>query len=313
MAKVVAAKNDIQRIGLFSEVGYITIGDPYKPIIDRPFNDNAGRGKQMMSCCTKSKTGLTDGYFQSHFGRVFEKECYSNPIKQRRQERNKETRKNIVKTAFYPSNAAKKPSGLGSHYGTFGGPVDYFKGATRSKESYKSPGKNFLTNPMKNGSGYGYTSLTIGKDLEYTSEYIGRPDEIRKLERQEHSKKQISSPFKLNLHHNSLFDPNIFKSDKPLPPLKRRDDMSSKGRVSIPFKQSSPSKAIGNCKAGTFTPYPEHPVDGYEVKGQRPPGPKYGVFFPSAGNKSRPTDSGISMHVNKRTNITNFRTTKCSV
>lgn len=55
--------NDIQRIGLFSEVGYITIGDPYRTIVDRPFNDSASRGKQMMSCATKSKTGLGDGYF----------------------------------------------------------------------------------------------------------------------------------------------------------------------------------------------------------------------------------------------------------
>ena len=140
MKKVVSSKNDIQRIGLFSEVGYITIGDPYKPIIDRPFNDNAGRGKQMMSSYTKSKTGLIDGYFQSNFGRVFEKEGYADPIKQRRQERNKQTQKNIVGKAFYPSNATKKPSGLGSHYGTFAGAVDYFKGVTRPKEPYKSAG-----------------------------------------------------------------------------------------------------------------------------------------------------------------------------
>lgn len=141
MKKVIASKNDIQRIGLFSEVGYITIGDPYKPIIDRPFNDNAGRGKQMMSSYTKSKTGLIDGYFQSNFGRVFEKEGYSDPIKQRRLERNKQTQKNIVNKAFYPSNATKRPSGLGNHYGTFAGAVDYFKGLTRPKQPYKSPGK----------------------------------------------------------------------------------------------------------------------------------------------------------------------------
>lgn len=133
-------KNDIQRIGLFSEVGYITIGDPYKPIIDRPFNDKAARGKQMMSSCTKSKTGLCDGYFQSNFGRVFEKEGYTDPIKQRRLERSKETKRNIVPTAFYPSNATKKPSGKGSSYGTFSGAVQYFKATTRPKEPYKSPG-----------------------------------------------------------------------------------------------------------------------------------------------------------------------------
>ena len=53
----------------------------------------------------------------------------------------------------------------------------------KSKLNFET-GKNFLTNPTKKGSGYGYTSLTIGKDFEYTSEYIGRPDEMRSLERQ---------------------------------------------------------------------------------------------------------------------------------
>lgn len=120
----------------------------------------------------------------------------------------------------------------------------------------------------------------------------------------------ISTAFKLNLHHNSLFDPNIFKSDKPLPPVKQHgpDIKRRFGRVNPPFKQSSPAKEIGNCKAGTFTRYPQHPVDGFDLRGPKPPGPKYGMFSPSAGNKSRPTDSVIRMHARKTINIKNFRT-----
>ena len=34
---------------------------------------------------------------------------------------------------------------------------------------------------------------------------------------------------------------------------------------------------MSNCKAGTFTKYPEHPVDGYAIKAKKPLGPKYGV------------------------------------
>ena len=132
--------NDIQRIGLFSEVGYITIGDPYKSLRDRPFNDKAGKGKQMMSFCTKSKTGLCDGYFQSNFGRIFEKEGYSDQRRLARLERINEAKKNTDSKPFLPSNATKKPSGLGSHYGTFSGKVPYFKGTARPKERYKSPG-----------------------------------------------------------------------------------------------------------------------------------------------------------------------------
>ncbi|KAL5269563.1 hypothetical protein ACHWQZ_G003160 [Mnemiopsis leidyi] len=304
--------NDIQRIGLFSEVGYITIGDPYKSIRDRPFNDNAGKGKQMMSFCTKSKTGLCDGYFQSNFGRIFEQEGYSDQRRLARLERINEAKKNIDSKPFLPSNATKRPSGLGSHYGTFSGKVPYFKATARPKERYKSPGKNFLTNPTKKGSGYGYNSLTIGHDLQYSGESISLPDEIRAAERKEHKKKMISKPFKLNLHNHSLFDPNIFKSTRPLPPVPpKTPDSSPRKRTNPPFKQSSPGKEIGNCKAGTFTPYPEHPVDGFDLRGQKPPGPKYGLFCPSAGNKSRPTGSIINMKVNKTMNVTNFRTIKC--
>jgi hypothetical protein len=136
--------NDIQRIGLFSEVGYITIGDPYKSMRDRPFNDNAGRGKQMMSFCTKSKTGLCDGYFQSNFGRIFEREGYSDQRRLARLERINEAKKNTDVKPFLPSNATKKPSGLGSHYGTFSGKVPYFKGTARPKDRYKSPGEVIL-------------------------------------------------------------------------------------------------------------------------------------------------------------------------
>ena len=46
-------------------------------------------------------------------------------------------------------------SGQGSHYGTFSGPTGAFSAATKPKEKYKAPGKNFLTNPGKKGTGFG--------------------------------------------------------------------------------------------------------------------------------------------------------------
>ena len=46
-------------------------------------------------------------------------------------------------------------SGVGSHYGTFTGPVSAFSAANRPKQKYKPPGKNFITNPGKIGTGYG--------------------------------------------------------------------------------------------------------------------------------------------------------------
>lgn len=46
-------------------------------------------------------------------------------------------------------------SGLGSHYGTLSGPISAFSPNMRPGKAYASPGKNFLTNPGKKGTGFG--------------------------------------------------------------------------------------------------------------------------------------------------------------
>ena len=63
------AKSDMERLGVFKELGYITIGDAYAPNSSRAFNANAGKGQQMMTCCTKVKSGLQTGYFSDKFNR----------------------------------------------------------------------------------------------------------------------------------------------------------------------------------------------------------------------------------------------------
>ena len=46
-------------------------------------------------------------------------------------------------------------SGLGSHYGTLTGPIQAFSPGQRQRKQYKPPGKNFYTNPGKDGTGFG--------------------------------------------------------------------------------------------------------------------------------------------------------------
>ena len=75
-------------------------------------------------------------------------------VKLRRQQRLKENRRNLA-GVFMPPNVPKKASGLGGYYGTLGGHIDSFSVATRSREKYRVPGKNFLINPSKKGTGYG--------------------------------------------------------------------------------------------------------------------------------------------------------------
>jgi len=103
------AKNDMERVGLFSELGYVSAGDKY-PSVDptsRPFNASAYKNKQMLPGGEKLRsTGLQTGYFEPTFKRIMENEAYSDPVKNRRQERAKQSKKNLG-GAFVPSSHSK--------------------------------------------------------------------------------------------------------------------------------------------------------------------------------------------------------------
>ncbi|XP_066303456.1 cilia-and flagella-associated protein 96-like isoform X2 [Branchiostoma lanceolatum] len=172
-------KTDMERLGIFQEMGYTTIGDKYK-LPKMNFNDAAGKGKQMLPGGSKTRTARQDGYFDKAFNRVMEAEAYSDPIKLRRQNRLKEAKKNLGKP-FLPSNGDKKPSGLGNAYGTFAGPVGAFSPVARPRKAYVTPGKNVLTNPPKNGTGYGYPNVTLGKSAPYAPDPFERAKDIRNV------------------------------------------------------------------------------------------------------------------------------------
>lgn len=296
------------KLGLFSEMGYTTIGEPYTAPNSRPYNDSASKGKQMMTTSTKQRTALTDGYFSNQFIRVFEKEAYTDAVKRRRQDRIQSTKKNIVPKPFLPSDKTKFPSGVGSYYGTFGlnGQLShkYFAGGAKDKAAHTSPPKNFIANPPKKGSGYGYVGVTIGEYAKNFSDKIDRGQEIAEQERKESQKRMVGGAFKLNMHPKPLFKENPYKADKSLPAA--RAPKVRAGPPPLAFKPTSPSKLMGNCKAGTFSKYPTHPVDGYAVKVKKPLGPKYGVFNPPTVPKSRPTDSLLRRSVNRKLNRQNF-------
>ncbi|XP_028932201.1 UPF0602 protein C4orf47 homolog isoform X2 [Ornithorhynchus anatinus] len=163
-------KSDMDRIGLFSEMEYITVGDRYVSHYNRPFNEAASKKKQMLPGGTKVMSDLQPGYFEPHFIRTFEGEGYTNMNQLRRRYLLEETKKNLGK-AFLPSSGEKKPSGLGSYYGTIGGPCPFFSGQAKVRDRYVAPGKNIYTNPGKKGTGYGYPNLTIGKQLSHSSDF----------------------------------------------------------------------------------------------------------------------------------------------
>lgn len=72
-------------------------------------------------------------------------------------------------------------SGLGNHYGTLGGPIEYFKPTAKPYESTKGEKRNIITNPGKMGTGFGYGNVTINKFPEYKSDSYGRAGDLFKV------------------------------------------------------------------------------------------------------------------------------------
>lgn len=111
---------------------------------------------------SKEKSSTQAGYFDKSYLRIMQGEGYSDPVKKRRQERLEKQKLNVGKQPFIPSHSGKLPSGQGSHIGTFSGAVPSFSPTENAKKAYLSPGRNFLSNPSKKGTGYGFVNITIG-------------------------------------------------------------------------------------------------------------------------------------------------------
>ena len=244
--------------------------------------------------------------------RIMEGEAYTDIVKIRRKDRLEQAKRNLSKS-WIPTSDTKKPTGVGSYYGCFHGRIEAFSAAQKVKPTYKSPGCNFLTTPSKRGTGYGYVNVTIGPYQKYASEPYDRAKELRKKESSDEIKKRKGGAFKLSSHGKDYFDENPYHSKKSLPPPKDAS-YSSKDKPK-PFQPSSPAKMIGGCKAGTFTPYPEHPKDPFLIPkmGDKNASKKFrgGIFRPSQCPKSMPTHSIVNQHVQRTMNSTNFSIVKC--
>lgn len=299
-----AAKTDMERVGVFSEMGYL-LGDKYKPPnLSGGFNLAAAKGKQLLPGGSKSRSANRDGYF-SEFARVFDKEAYSDLIKMRRVDRLISRKKNIAKD-WVPSNYPPVMPGEGTYVGTLGGRVDHFSPGQRTMKAYTAPPRNFTTNPAKKGTGYGYTDVTIGKLPNYQSDNFERARDIHRKETELAKKQMKGGSFKLNMHPKEYFDENPFRSDKPLPPPKK---ISAPKETAKPFRPSNPGKLLAGGKWGTFDPYPDHPKDVFHpfdpnVFRKSKPGEK--VFVPPAGPKTCPVNSVMDQMVTKSINSTNF-------
>lgn len=104
---VEGGKTDMERIGLFSEMEYITVGDKYVSQFNRPFNEAASKNRQMLPGGSKEMSNLQAGYFDPHFARIFEGESYVNPNQVRRRYMMEEAKKKS-KQSFPPQQWREK-------------------------------------------------------------------------------------------------------------------------------------------------------------------------------------------------------------
>ncbi|KAL8609736.1 hypothetical protein ACOMHN_042775 [Nucella lapillus] len=303
-------KSDMERIGLFQEMAYTTIGDRYKSG-QNAFNEAAIKGRQMFPGGSKVNSALQHGYFDVKFNRAFEGEAYSDPVALRRRFRKEQRKRDIGGRPFLPANGPKMVCGLGNFYGTIGGSVSAMSPLLKGRITpLRVPGKNVITNPGKQGTGYGYANVALSPYPLHSLDPYTSAREKMQAEVTQHKKLLKGGALRLNLYPEDYFQLNPYRIDKALPPTRKPKHVAPPGD-NKPFRPSSPGKKSGGGKFGTFDPYPTHPPDVYSDKIPRPinvmnsSGKQYG---PPPGPKTRPVNSVIAQNVIRSMNIKNYRT-----
>lgn len=296
------AKSAQDRLGFFSEPGYVSVGDKFKdPNPDKPFNTAAYKKSQMMTTISKSRVvGSNDGFLDKTYKRIFAGEATYDPVRARRKEQAKEKKKNVSTNIFGPTSHGKKLVGSGSHLGTFGGTIPAMDNRRKPKPKYKPEQRNFTTAPSKKGTGFGYVDVTIGKFPEYKSTPFGA--ELKKERAQNKASKSkmvTSSPFKLNAPEGGdTFQKDPYKLTKSMPARKSKPSPAPK-KVTVPFYPSKPppTMAGGNKNFGTlnkFTYVAEKPV-----KKEKKKPPIRGEWKAISNPRTRVTKSIVSMQVSR--------------
>ncbi|CAH8432804.1 unnamed protein product [Heterobilharzia americana] len=292
---------DLERLGIFKEMSYHTIRDPY----DKPNSRivrSAYKGRQMYCSGSKQRSATADGYF-SPFTRIFSGDNKIDIERLMRMQRKESAKKNKGKP-WIPSNGSHKLLGFGSSLDTFSGPTPYFKSTVKTKHEKLDHRRNFYTSPAKKGCG-SYIDITIGKFPAYKS------DPYDKRSKQDTGQSRLTGKhFYLNLHPEDYFDRNPFRhvAVKRGPPDKTQSPSSYRKNV---FKPSSGPKSIGGCKDGCFSPFPKYtpnrPRKYEKTKSSKPP-----LKIPSCP-KSYPISSILEVNIKRRINSSNYKEMKTSI
>lgn len=305
-------KNDMNRVGLFQEMKYTSIADPYKPSSKFVLNEAAYKGKQVLPGPIKDRsTGLQDGYFTKPFPRVFEKEAYTDPIGDRRRERIKELKKNVTNKPFITFHGDKKPLGAGSYFGCFTDKTEHFSPKTVDKKAREADKPNVKTNPSKKGTGYGYPLISLDKYPEYKADKYDNAHTEAKASYQSHKKATLSGAFLSGKFHKVLFDVSPFPTEKDGATFKEKRSKSEADAKLNPFRPSQPPKTMGNLE-GFINPFPGHKDDPYKPIHANQPLKRIvnnsgKLFTPQEGPKTKPQTSVLNYNIGVRVNNQNFK------
>jgi len=285
---------DQELYGWFNKPPYASSREPYQEVVTkfRDFSDGQAKGKGKKGGgirvkldlpswkdpgTMKTKNATQDGYFDKEFRRVFEKE---GPGRRSftvgsAKGGDKTGRVKLEQPPYIPPAPGKLNSGKGDYYGTFHGPFTHWDPKDRDRGPLIFEPTNFLTNPGKKGTGYGYIDVALNKYPKYINTPYQGSVTLDKLVggKKGGARVKISdAPFYSQIHEQELFDNNdpYRPAKKPVKPRKE----NKKPLGFVPFKQdnvfipSNPGKKDGGCRAGGFAKWPNYyPKDPYKRLG----------------------------------------------
>lgn len=289
-------KPDIERLGLFSEMPYMN-GKGYVS----PFPKSAQeKGRNILGEGPKRKTGKADCYFEKDFKRLFTGEC----LPSRGRKPPPQRFKNIA-GPFIPTGSGKKHSTPGDQYGTFSGKIEAFGNRRRPKPPRKPEGKNFITNPVKEG-GCGYVDITLNPYPLHSIERYGK-----KFKSKEYGK-VLDGPMITCHYPKPFFQANPFKEEKLGPTYVKPKEKTISALPPGIIIPTGPGELPGGCHAGCFDKFPEYKANKYITiwdltKPKKDTQGIAGKFLPlSWGEKTLFTTSVVNENLRFRVNVKNY-------
>ncbi|VDP98206.1 unnamed protein product [Trichobilharzia regenti] len=294
-------ESDLDRLGIFKEMSYHTIQDPYdKP--NKRSTRSAFKGKQMYCSGSKERSATADGYF-GPFTRIYNGDSKIDLGRLARLQRI-ESAKKIRGKDWIPPSGSHSLHGLGSTLDTFSGPVPYMKPTVITKHIKLDHRRNFYTSPAKKGCG-SYIDITIGKYPKYKSDAYDKRPKTNKSQSSTSDK-----VFYLNLHPVDYFDRNPYRhvTIRRSHPSKTQSKPSFQKTV---FKPSSGPKSPGGCKDGCFSPFPSYtskrPRKSAQVKSAIP------ILKIPGCPKTYPISSILEVNIRRRINSSNYKSIRTSI